>query len=132
MIKKILNKIWKSEGQEDINTPANEFAEFVLMYKNLHIGTLSVKDGVWKFIYTEQFRQQQDLTPLVDFPDTKQEYKSSQLWPFFSYRIPGLNQPSVQDIIKREDIDEKNEVALLRQFGKSTVYNPFSLTPSLR
>jgi HipA-like protein len=130
MLKKIINKIWNSEGQEDIATPSNENAAFILKYKDIPIGYLTVKEGVWKFSYSDQFRKQNDLTPLVDFPNTKKDYESTQLWPFFSYRIPGLNQPSVQDIIKKDAIDQNNEVALLKKFGQFSVYNPFMLTPS--
>lgn len=127
MIKKIINKIWRAEGQEDIDTPSNESAEFVLKYKDLPIGLLTLNKGVWKFVYTEQFKAQNELTPLVEFPDIKQDYQSVNLWPFFSYRIPGLNQPTVKDIIKKEDIDKNNEVALLKKFGKISIYNPFQL-----
>ena len=127
MIKKIINKIWKAEGQEEINTPADQSAEFVLMYKELPIGVLSLKKGIWKFTYSELFRQQNTISPLVDFPDTSKIYENTQLWPFFSYRIPGLNQPMVQEIIRHEVIDEKNEVELLKKFGKLSVFNPFRL-----
>lgn len=131
MIKKIINKIWKTDGQVNVSTPISEKATFALLYKELTIGYLSVENSVWKFKYSEQFQSQCELTPLVDFPDIYREYESTQLWPFFSYRIPGLNQPSVQDAIKREAIDNNNEVALLKKFGKFSVYNPFLLTPSM-
>jgi HipA-like protein len=130
MLKKIINKIWKSEGQENIDTPKNQIAGFVLMYKDLSIGILTLKDGMWKFSYSNEFRNQKDVTPLIDFPDTNVEYTNNQLWPFFSYRIPGLNQPSVQDIIRHDNIDDKNEAELLKKFGKISVYNPFKLTPT--
>ncbi len=130
MLKKIINKIWKSEGQENIDTPKNQIAGFTLMYKDLPIGFLTLKDGVWKFSYTDEFRNQKEISSLIDFPETDVEYTNNQLWPFFSYRIPGLNQPSVQDIIKHEDIDDKNEAELLKKFGKLSVFNPFRLTPT--
>jgi len=130
MLKSIINKIWKSEGQEDISTPKNANAEFVLIYKNLPIGKLKVSNGVWHFNYSEEFRKQSEILPLVDFPDTNLNYESTQLWPFFSYRIPGLNQPSVQEIINKKRIDKNNEVELLKQFGKFSIYNPFQLTPA--
>ncbi len=131
MIKKLINKLWKGEGQEDISTPMNEDASFMLMYKDLPIGSLVVKNGVWKFTYSQQFQKQNELSPLVDFPDTSHAYESDQLWPFFSYRIPGLNQPSVQDIMKEDEIDKTNEVALLKKFGRFSIYNPFMLNPAI-
>ncbi|MFZ1610311.1 MAG: HipA N-terminal domain-containing protein [Chitinophagales bacterium] len=130
MIKKLIHKIWKGEGQEDINTPSNENASFVLMYKELPVGKLKINDGVWKFSYTEQFQMQNEVQPLIDFPDIKEKYESHELWPFFSYRIPGLNQPSVQEILKNDSIDKNNEVALLKKFGKFSIYNPYLLKPS--
>lgn len=46
-------------------------------------------------------------------------YKSEELWPFFRIRIPGLEQPSVQEILERENIDKNDEVELLKRFGKN-------------
>lgn len=130
MLNNFIKKIWHTEGNSDINTPKDESAVFMLMYKNLTIGILSLNDGIWEFKYTEQFRSQNEIKPLIDFPDTSVIYKSNQLWPFFSYRIPGLNQPSVQAIISKEQIDVNNEVALLKKFGRFSIFNPFQLTAS--
>lgn len=127
MIKKLLNKIWSVEGQEEISTPLDQEAEFVLMYQELPIGYLSLKDGLWKFEYSVQFKRQSELLPLVDFPDKSKTYTNTNLWPYFSYRIPGLNQPQVQDMIKKANINEKNIVDLLKLFGKHSIYNPFLL-----
>lgn len=130
MLKKLINKIWKSEGQEDMATPSLEKASFQLVYKKLLIGTLYVNNGIWKFTYSDQFKAQDEILPLVDFPNKKSTYESAQLWPFFSYRIPGLNQPSVQEIIRKESIDKENEVALLKKFGRFSIFNPYLLNPS--
>lgn len=128
MIKKILNKLWPSEGNEWIETPLNTDAEFVLMYNQLHIGTLKLHDAIWTFEYSVIFKNQNEVPSIIDFPDTTKVYTSNQLWPFFSYRIPGLNQPQVQEIIKRKQIRENNIVELLKVFGKNTIFNPFQLT----
>ena len=127
MIKKFVNKLWKSDGQDDIRTPTDENASFRLMYKDLFIGTLAVNAGIWSFTYSQEFKMQEEIQPLVDFPDTNQVYQTNQLWPFFSYRIPGLNQPAVQEILKKDAIDKNNEVALLKKFGKNTIFNPYML-----
>lgn len=37
MLKKLINKIWKSEGQEDMATPSLEKASFQLVYKKLFV-----------------------------------------------------------------------------------------------
>ena len=130
MLKKLINKIWRSEGQENINTPQNQNAEFILLYHNLLIGKLSLEKGIWKFIYSEEFRNQDEIKPLINFPDVTQQYQSNELWPFFSYRIPGLNQPQIREIIKNEHINKNNEIDLLKKFGRFSISNPFELEPA--
>ncbi len=130
MIKGIYSQIknlWKTEEHEDIITPMDAKAEFVLHHKQLNIGKLFVKDGVWTFEYTDDFRNSL-YQKLIDFPDVNKTYHSNHLWPFFSYRIPGLAQPQVQKILKDENIDKHNEVDLLVRFGKHTIANPFQLS----
>jgi HipA-like protein len=126
---KILNKLWSFDGNEDINTPKNMEANFILKFKTLNIGILCLKDGIWNFHYTNEFKAQSEIKPLIEFPDTSMVYESKELWPFFSYRIPGLSQPAVREIMRKEHIDATNVVDLLRKFGKNSVFNPFLLMP---
>ena len=127
MIKKVINWIFKSEEQEDFDTPVNVNEEFILKYKDTHIGYLKVHNGVWVFTYSEKFKHQNQLDVLVDFPNKDKIYESHHLWPFFSHRIPGLGQPSVQEIIQKEHLDKKNEAGLLKRFGQFSITNPFEL-----
>lgn len=119
--------IWKTGSHKLIATPPHEVAVFILIYNELKIGLLTLNEGVWEFAYTDEFKNQNTISPLVQFPDSGKVYISQELWPFFSYRIPGLSQPSVQKIIKKDSIDQSNEVALLKKFGEFSVYNPFKL-----
>lgn len=134
MIQKFVQKvknIFQTEEQIPLETPAEINARFILMYQDLHIGTLELEEGVWIFSYAEMFRQQKSgkkINPIVNFPDITRTYKSAELWPFFATRIPGLSQPQVQEIVKREHIDMHNTVALLQRFGRETITNPFLLT----
>jgi len=126
MLSKLKN-LWKSDGQESIVTPKDYDAEFVLTYKELVIGTLSLHKGIWSFQYSEEFKKQNRVKPLLDFPDVDKVYSSDELHPFFAHRIPGLGQPKVQKVIKKEKIDEQNEAKLLERFGKVSITNPFQL-----
>jgi HipA-like protein len=127
MIRAIINKIWKQEGQESFSTPQNTFAQFELTYKDVLIGHLILSNGEWTFEYDKSFEGQNKVQKLIDFPNTNIQYKSNELWPFFSSRIPGLGQPKVQEIIKSKHIDSHNEVELLKTFGSQTLTNPFHL-----
>jgi len=93
----------------------------------LLVGTLSAADGLWKFEYSDEFRQQDELRPLVEFPDVDKDYESKELWQFFVMRIPSPEQPEVEEILKREHIKEDDAVSLLRRFGEHTITNPFRL-----
>lgn len=131
MLDKIQKKIksWFSKGDEDLETrlPIEEIATFVLMVDNIMIGVLHCESGVWEFRYSEEFKKQKDYNRIVGFPDLDKVYREHTLWPFFRIRIPGLKQPAVQEIIKKEHIDQENEVSLLKRFGQKTISNPYEL-----
>jgi len=132
LIEKVKNKLFKylnkhSEVHEDLETPSGIQAEFKLTYKSLTIGYLTLNDGVWKFSYSEEFKQQDELRPIVQFPDTTKEFENEELWPFFTIRVPVLYKPEIEDIIESENIDRSNEVELLQSFVKKTISNPYEL-----
>ncbi|MBL0913653.1 MAG: HipA N-terminal domain-containing protein [Bacteroidia bacterium] len=131
MFKNIFYRFLKNEEQEDLYIPESSDTFFALFYKDLIIGKLSVKNGVWEFRYSESFKNQDIVQKIIDFPDTEKIYISDKLWPFFAHRIPGLAQPSVKKIIEEENIDHDNEVDLLKRFGHKSIANPFELTPEL-
>jgi HipA-like protein len=127
MIKKWWHKLFKREAHEGIETPTGVNARFVLAYDDLEIGTLTLREGEWVFAYSEAFKAQGTIKPLINFPSKEKVYRSTELWPFFLHRIPGMGQPRVQNIIRKEQIDPTNPVALLRRFGEQTIANPFRL-----
>lgn len=120
MIKRILKYFKSDEGQENFYTPTDVETVFKLTYRSLQIGALSLKAGEWSFKYSEDFKNQDKIKPLLDFPDVNKVYTSEELYPFFIQRIPGVGQ----NIRKSENL---NEVDLLKKFGKQTISNPFIL-----
>ncbi len=123
-----LNKLFKNEEQSvELSTPKNAQAHFTLKYKNLPVGYLNYLNGVWEFQYSDEFKNQNKIDVLLDFPKKEQKYEESYLWPFFAHRIPGLGQPKIQEIIKDEHLNPNNEIDLLRRFGRKSITNPFEL-----
>lgn len=118
-------------GLTNTKTPAQSHEKFGLGYKELEIGTLTFKDGEWVFRYSEDFKHQKEIQPLIDFPDVNKTYRSDELWPFFLSRIPGLSQPAVKELLRKEKISEHDEAALLKRFGKTSITSPFTLVPEL-
>ena len=126
----------KPEMSEDISS--DEKATFILMHRELHLGTLELNEGTWSFEYSHIYKQLLNkaepstnleylVQPLFAFPDINKKYTSPTLWHFFVARIPGLKQPDVQDIMKAKNIERTDLVALLTQFGRKTITNPFEL-----
>lgn len=129
MLKSLINKLF-GKGDESItmHVPQDDNATFILKVDNITLGVLQSVNGEWIFKYTDEFKEHQDeYTRIIGFPDLEKEYHSATLWPFFRIRIPGLKQPAVQEIIKKENIDQDNEVALLKRFGRKTISNPYEL-----
>lgn len=124
-IKSLFN--WAPEELNDIKTPNDIVVVFILLLDELVIGTLTWKEGEWRFKYSEDFKNQDNYKPLINFPNKDKDYLSEQLWPFFASRIPGLGQPIVQDFLHKKGIEKADEASLLKEFGKRTISNPYIL-----
>lgn len=123
-------KKWLSKSDEDyaMHLPTDEKVTFLLKLGDVEVGKLICQNGIWKFSYSYDFKNNADkYNSLVGFSDVNKTYESDTLWPFFRLRIPGLKQPKIQEILEFENIDKENEVALLKRFGKKTIANPYSL-----
>ena len=127
MISTLKKILFRQDGQEHLRTPQDETAEFLLRYRDLDVGHLSLHEGKWHFDYDDAFREKKGVCPIMDFPNLDKHYESDVLWPFFVVRIPGLGQPAIQRVIREENLDERNEAQLLKRFGKTTIANPFIL-----
>ena len=109
--------------------PIDERLEFKVVLGSLEIGTLRAENGEWVFTYSEAFRSQKEIKPIVDFPDIRKEYRSRNLWPFFALRIPSTGQADVRDFIRSQPDEKADEAILLKQFGQRSIANPFRLVP---
>jgi len=124
---KRLRDLWKPEGLENVRASKDQKAVFQLLYEDSLVGILRLENGQWIFEYTPGFRAQKNVRPIIDFPDKAKKYVSDDLWPYFTSRIPALEQPSVQQVLDKEQVSAEDEVGLLRLFGKRTITNPFEL-----
>lgn len=110
-----------------VREPEQMRATFELRLGNLLIGTL-VRDGnEWVFSYSKEFANQSEIGAIVDFPAVDRVYRSSELWPFFTLRIPSLNQAHVQRYLKSKGKDTVDAADLMEEFGRHSIANPFVL-----
>ena len=122
-----LKKIWKVEGMDYKDNPANSSGAFKLTYENQIIGFLEYSKGLWSFQYSDEYKNDSSKQPIIDFPDKEKKYTASTLWPFFATRIPTLNQSYQYKKIKKANIEKNDSVGLLKLFGNQTINNPFLL-----
>lgn len=128
-IKQLMDKAKEWLGfARSVKAPPEARAKFLLTYDDLLVGTLTVEGGLWRFEYSDKFKLEDELRPLVEFPDVNKIYVNEELWQFFASRIPSTEQPEVEEILRREHVEEDDAVGLLRLFGKRTIANPFELT----
>lgn len=110
--------------------PPERCDSFRILLGELEVGELVRDHGEWVFRYSEAFRLQCAVKPIVDFPNVEKEYRSPHLWPFFQLRVPSPAQPVVQRHIAKKNLREVDEAMLLREFGRWSVANPFELQPA--
>ncbi len=123
----LVKKLWKVEGMDFKDNPAEITGKFRLIHGKKLIGVLSYEKGKWKFEYSTEFKVKSSLVPITDFPDINKTYVSEELWPFFATRIPALNQPYQLKKIERANISKNDPVGLLKLFGSDTITNPYRL-----
>jgi len=108
--------------------PSKVEAGFRLLLGERHVGSLSRFEGVWRFEYSEAWKQQKQFRPIAQFPDVQKVYESHELWPFFALRIPSLKQEAFRQIVEHDRVDAKDEAEMLSRYGKRTASNPFELS----
>lgn len=125
-IKKVFARLFWSESQLNVILAADDDAAFNVNLGKLLVGSLVYSDGIWSFGYSDDFKFQNKIAPLANFPLKDKVYTTKDLWPFFASRVPSSGQRQVDKNAPTEDI-----VALLKQFGRKTITNPYELCPVL-
>lgn len=97
---------------------------FELKYKEFLIGHLEYQDNQWFFSYSEEFKNQSELAPIISFPDLNKKYEGKELWSFFLSRIPD-NVDASSDSAKKHNEDLIDQ---LKEYGRKTITNPFDLS----
>lgn len=117
------------DWRRGVAKPVDPGVSFHLFLRDLEVGTLRMDGAEWIFSYSEAFRNQSKVAPIIDFPHVDQEYRSNQLWPFFALRVPSLAQTNVREYLAKTK-KEPDDARLMREFGRRSVANPFVLEPS--
>jgi HipA-like protein len=129
-LKSILKKLTPWSGDDEFLSKLNsenENGKFELLFENELVGTLEFNEDKWIFEYSEEYKKDQFVLPLINFPDIEKKYEFDDLMPFFATRIPNLNQPYHKSKLEKLAGDKTNLVSLLKIFGEKSINNPFEL-----
>lgn len=129
-LKSILKKLTPWSGNDEFLSKLdseNENGKFELLFEGKIVGILEFNKSKWFFEYSEEYKKDQFVLPLMNFPDIEKKYKFDELMPFFATRIPNLNQPYHKSKLKKSDGDKTNLVSLLKIFGEKSINNPYEL-----
>ena len=95
------------------------------------VGRLSKEHDKFVFRYEPGYSDE----PIIGLPDVNREYRSEELWPFFSVRIPPLDREDMRGPVDRKrtqwkkkgrDLD-RDSLVQLGEFGKLSITNPYEL-----
>ena len=121
-MKRLLNLFWSQGAQKQFEIVESESFSFGLFYNQVKVGSLNYNDGIWTFEYTEDFKSQKTILPLINFPNKEKTYSSKDLWPFFASRITSNAQ------WQKNDDEVPNLIDMLKKFGKNVISNPYVLS----
>lgn len=82
------------------------------------VGQLS-KNGQYEFQYVKEVNEAIDagFTPLVPFEELEKIYKSDELFPVFSARLPDRKRKDIEMILKKYGLKEYDSYELLKMSG---------------
>ena len=129
-LKNILQKLTPWSGDDNFLSKIdseNENAKFALLFEDKLVGILEFNKDKWFFEYSKEFKVNQFVMPLINFPDINKKYEFEELMPFFATRIPNLNQPYHESKLEKLEGDKTSLVSLLKIFGEKSINNPFEL-----
>lgn len=118
LLKKV--KLFWSESQPRVVQTDKGTASFHVMLRNMVVGILEYNQGIWKFEYSEKFRDQKEIVPLANFPCKDKVYTTKELWPFFASRIPSSAQLQTKET-------NTDVIQMLSKYGRRTIANPYEL-----
>jgi len=99
-----------------------------VLFHGTDVAELARHKDRYVFRYFEAF-QRLGLAPFPGLQDVSpsKEYSSTDLPRFFAERIPDVRRPEIRELIRREQLPEHDELALLAALGRMSVTDPFEL-----
>lgn len=93
-----------------------------------------VEHSLYRFRYIKGVRKamKEGFTPLLDFPELKGDYRSSELFPLFRNRVMNPTRPDFSDYLQSLDLPEKaNPIEILARNGGTRVTDTYEVFPKL-
>jgi len=127
----LLDRLWEKIGRKARKARSGSSERALFLYlevdgRKVEVGTLAHRDGKFVFTYSDEF-QRSDIPAISAFPNKREVYTSRTLWPFFDVRVPPLDRPDIEKLVREKRLDVEDDLALLAEFGRKTVATPYEL-----
>lgn len=82
------------------------------------VGQLT-KNSRYEFQYCDEVKNaiEDGFAPLLCFPDLNKQYEDEKLFSVFSSRLPDKKRKNIKDILKKYELEDYDEYALLKRSG---------------
>ncbi len=111
------------------DTPSEQYLEVYRGVPDGHgrslVGRLSQekREGGSEFVFRYDPDYQEE--PISAFPDLNKKYRSRELWPFFSARIPPIGREDMREAIEASHIRSDHPIEILGKIARFSVTSPY-------
>ena len=70
-------------------------------------------------------RRLKDVPPISAFPELEEEYRARELWPFFAVRMPPLDRPDIQNLLRERGLKKDDALGVLGSLAQKPISTPF-------
>lgn len=96
---------------------------------------VDVEESTYRFRYivgAKRAKEEAEFPPLLEFPDFREDYRSSELFPLFRNRVIASGRPDRADYLRNLDLpDSADPVEILSVNGGSRVTDSYEVFPKL-
>ena len=89
------------------------------------VGRLSQEKSEEKSEFVFRYDPGYHREPISAFPDLDKEYRSRELWPFFSARIPPIDREDMREAIAAFNIKSDQPIEILGKVARFSVTSPY-------
>ena len=81
----------------------------------IHVGNIIREHDIFKFRYSEEYRNTASYAPIFPFLNKDMEYTNINLFPVFASRLPDPKRKDIDKILNKYNMSEYDQFTLLQK-----------------